>query len=70
VNVHISIRYCLIEAPAVGKKLPTRLGSIHGECKIVVLEIETNTRQINDRLYARLFKLSGVTDTAALEDEW
>jgi hypothetical protein len=37
---------------------------------LVVLEVETNTRQVHERLDAHLAELLWVTDTRALEDEW
>jgi hypothetical protein len=36
----------------------------------MILEVETNTRKIHERLDARSLQLSGITDTRALEDEW
>ena len=36
----------------------------------MVLEVETNTRQVNKRLDASLAELLWVTDTRALKDEW
>jgi hypothetical protein len=37
---------------------------------LVVLEVETHTRQVDKRLDARLAELLWVTDTRALKDEW
>jgi hypothetical protein len=36
----------------------------------MILEVETNTREIHDRLDARSLQLLGITNTRALEDEW
>jgi len=48
----------------------TGLGTIGREREVVVLEVQTDARKVDDRLDARLLQLLGVTDTAALEDEW
>ena len=37
---------------------------------LVVLKVETNTREINEWLDASLAELFWVTDTRALEDKW
>jgi hypothetical protein len=46
------------------------LGAVDCECQVVVLEVETDTRQVDERLHAGVAKLLRVTDTRALKDEW
>lgn len=36
----------------------------------MILEVQTDTRKIDDRLYAHLLELLRVTDAGTLQDEW
>ena len=40
------------------------------EMKVVILKVQANTRQINQRLDTNLPELLGVTNTRSLKDEW
>lgn len=48
----------------------TGLSSVNTEGQVVVLEIEANTRKVNNGLDTNSLELSGITDTAALKDQW
>jgi len=52
------------------KKAHTRLGSVDRESQIMVLEIETNTRKVDNGLDTCSLQLLGVADTRALQDQW
>lgn len=53
----------------VVERLDVGLGPVDGECEVVVLEVETDTWQVDDRLDTSATKLLGVTNTRALQDE-
>jgi len=53
----------------VVERLDVRLGPVDGECEVVVLEVETDTWQVDDGLDASATKLLGVANSRALEDE-
>jgi hypothetical protein len=40
------------------------------EMKVVILKVQANTGQLNQRLDANLPELLGVTNTRSLKDEW
>ena len=46
-----------------------RLGAENGKGEVMVLEVETNSGKINQRLHAGLAKLLWVADTRSLKDE-
>lgn len=60
----------LISTDKVVEALDVRLSSVGGEGQVVVLEVQTNTGQVDQGLDASLAKLLGVTNTRALENEW
>lgn len=51
------------------KRLRLRLGAVQREVKVVVLEVLTNTGQVDDGSHAGLAKLLAVTNTRALQDK-
>jgi hypothetical protein len=53
----------------VVKTLHIRLRTVRGKGKVVVLEVETNAGEVNDRLDASSPQLLGVADARSLEDE-
>ena len=48
----------------------TRLSSVNTKGQVMVLEIETNTRKVDDGLDTNFLELLGITDTATLKDQW
>ena len=40
------------------------------ECQVVVLEVQSNSWEVYNWLDTSLLQLRGITDTAALEDQW
>ena len=54
----------------VVKALGSRLGTINGESKVVVLEVETDTGKVDFGLDTDLLELLGITDTRTLEHKW
>lgn len=52
------------------RAIRARLSSINTEMEIMVLEIQTDTRKVDNRLHAHLLELLGVTDAGTLKDEW
>jgi len=52
------------------KGLDVGLRAVCGECQVVILEVETDTGEVDEGLDASLAKLLGVADTRALQDEW
>lgn len=59
---------CLrVTTKEVIKALGTRLGTIDRESKVMILEVETDTRKVDFGLDADFLKLLGITDTGALE---
>jgi hypothetical protein len=68
----------LLEDPGLGRwvaagevveRLCAWLGTVDGEGEVVVLEVETNTRKVDEWLDASLAELVRVTDTRSLEDK-
>jgi len=57
-------------ADEVVETLGVRLGTEDRECQVMILEVQTDTREVDYRLDASLLQLLGVTDTTALEDQW
>lgn len=58
-----------IASDEVIERLNTRLGAVGGKGEVMILEVETDAREVDERLDTRLAKLLGVTDTGTLEDE-
>lgn len=59
-----------ISPDEIVKTFNVRLGTEDGKRKVVILEVETNTREVDERLDAGLTELLGVADTRSLENEW
>jgi hypothetical protein len=59
-----------ITAGKVVEGLDTWLGSVCGEGQVVILEVETDTWQVDERFDASLAELLWVTNTGSLKDEW
>lgn len=59
----------LVSANEVVETLDVRLSTIGGECQVVILEVETDAGQVNERLDAGSAQLLWVTDTRPLENE-
>lgn len=59
----------LVTTHEVIEALNVRFGSVGGEGQVVVLEVETDTRKIDQGLDTSLAKLFGVANTRALEDK-
>ena len=57
-------------ADKVVKTLCARLCAVGGKCEIVVLEVETDSRQVNFAFDARSLELLGIANSRALKDEW
>lgn len=73
VNIPLVVNLLLslfVATDEVVEALDVWLGPVGGEGQVVILEIETDTRQIDQRLNASLAKLLRAADTRALEDEW
>lgn len=52
------------------ERLCVWLGSVRREVKIVILEVETNTWEIDDRLDTYLPQLGWIANARSLKDEW
>lgn len=61
--------YLRISSSEVIKGFNVRLSAEHGEGKVMILEVETNSWKIDERLNSGLAKLLRVTNTGALENE-
>lgn len=48
----------------------TRLGTVDRERQVMVLEVKTDTWEVDDGLDASLLELLGITDTRSLKDQW
>jgi len=59
-----------IATDKVIKGLDVRLRAVCGECQVVILEVETDTGEVDEGLDASLAEFLGVADTRALQDEW
>lgn len=59
-----------ISTDEVIKRLDVRLGSVHREGQIVVLEVAANTGEVDQRLYTSPTQLLGVTKARTLENQW
>jgi len=59
-----------ITAGKVVEGLDTWLGSVCREGEIMILEVKTDTWQIDERLDTSLAELLRVANTRSLEDEW
>lgn len=60
----------LVATDEVVEALHVRLRTVSGEGEVVVLEVETDTGQVDQGLHASLAELLGIADTRALENEW
>lgn len=58
-----------IATDKVVKTLDARLCAVDGECEVVVLEVQTDSREVDDGLDASCAKLLWVANTRALEDK-
>jgi hypothetical protein len=64
------IRYYFLRLEREGGRKHTRFSTENREREVMILEIETNTRQVHNSLNASLLQLLRVTDTRSLEDQW
>lgn len=67
INLLLNFR---IPSDEVIKALGVRLGTVGREGEVVVLEVETNARQVNLALHAGFLEFLGVSDAGALEHKW
>jgi hypothetical protein len=52
------------------ERLDVGFRTVCGESQVVVLEVQTDTGKVDERLDTSLAQLLGVADTRALQDEW
>ncbi len=48
----------------------TRLSTEDREGQVMILEVQTNARKVDDWLNAGLLQLLGVTDPTSLKNQW
>ena len=53
----------------LGGRECTRLSTEDGESEVVILEVQSNARKVDDGFDACLLQLLGVTDAATLQDQ-